>query len=317
MTLYCSFKHSDNYYVKSIWLIHFLCTFFAVVSVAQASPHTVNSAAQNLNLTQVIQGSPEVLPGIQKIYTDELMNQFLVVAENVPGKIEKPYLEERNDYLYVELPNGNQTHIVVGAYHVSLEQWQRASKLSGNSKKSFAFNVLNAAIPNAAANDLSCNSNSNPGTVQSFLNSGFMSATVGCATGLLKGAWDGTVGTAKGFFSSVKTLVTEPKKFMDETVQSVVQLKNFILNINKELTSALSAFSSLPNDLKAEILCSFVGSLGAQALIAILVTKKIPQEFFTKITSFTQKLKNIMSEIEILVKYKFSNKSKELIKCAL
>lgn len=71
----------------------------------------------------------------------------------------------------------------------------------------------------------------------------------------------GAVSSVSSTWSFFKRLATEPRKLWQETKQSFVELKDFVLNMGTELSAAFASFKQLTTEEKTEMACIMAGQV--------------------------------------------------------
>ncbi len=137
-----------------------------------------------------------------------------------------------------------------------------------------------------------------------------------CATDALHGAKE-SVGDTLSFF---KKLATNPSQLWSEMKESFVQLKNFAMNIQSELASAIGTLRSLSTEEKTQIACTMAGQTMVSAVQGMIggagLAKLLPM-LILKVKQTAAMLKEIANLEKLGIK--FSNKSglmKEVMSCA-
>jgi hypothetical protein len=134
-------------------------------------------------------------------------------------------------------------------------------------------------------------------------------------------ALGGAVGSVGSTFNFFKRLATEPGKLWEETKQSFVDLKNFVMNIGDELSSAYAAFTGLTAQEKLDIACVVAGQAAgtiAQAALGGAALAKLFPSLMLKVKAGLSLIKKV-GELS-LKGIKLPNKSflmREAMSCAL
>jgi hypothetical protein len=325
--------------------------FFAGVLISNgSSAHAdqVSTIARSLGLTHEIKGAPLVYPGVHRIYTDGNLERAVLVLDGLQGKKE-PRIEERNGYLLIEFPTSDQTYTSLAAVGISKGEWLAYAEKGRSSPFRAAMNLV---LPSARADQCGSSAFSfkNFGPIKSFFGSGYWSTVYSCASGILQGVWDATGGLLKSIGQGLWTLATDPGKFWDDTVGKFRQMKDFIVNIDSRIGQIVSSIKGMPAEVKAELLCSFLGSIGTDVLIAALTagagSAKIAVSLaqyakrllkVEKLLTYLSKMKTIgklpksfyqrlargkipdadLNAIETLSKHGFHGRSMEVVQCVL
>ncbi len=320
-------------------------------SFAQADE--VASVASRLGLTHEIKGQPLVHPGVHRIYTEPLLNRAILVLDHLDGKVEGR-IEERNGYLLIEFSTSDHSHTSLAAVGISREEWlaYAGNEVGRRRNRSVPERIFNSVIPSASAKECS-NSSFSFGSfspIKSFFGSGYWSTVYSCASGVLQGVWSATGGLLKSVGQGLWTLLTDPGKFWDDAVSQFKQMKDFIVNIDSKIGQIVSSIKEMPNEVRAELLCSFIGSIGTDIIIAALTAGATSGKVMLslaqyakrllkveKLLSHLSKLKTIgklpksfyqklargkipdtdLNAIETLSKHGFHGKSMEVVQCVL
>ncbi len=320
------------------------------VSFAQADE--VASVASRLGLTHEIKGQPLVFPGVHRIYTEPKLDRAILVLDRLKGKKEGR-IEERTGYLLIEIPTSEDTYISLAAVGIRRSEWLAYAKAEpGRNIRDLPFRIMNSIVPSASASECSKKGFSfgNFGPIQTFFGSGYWSTVYSCASGVLQGVWSATGGLLKSIGQGLWTLVTDPGKFWDDAVSQFKQMKDFIVNIDSKIGQIVGSIKEMPNEVRAELLCSFIGSIGTDVLIAALTAGATSGKVMLslaqyakrllkveKLLSHLSKLKTIgklpksfyqklargkipdsdLNAIETLSKHGFHGKSMEVVQCVL
>ncbi|MBH47258.1 MAG: hypothetical protein CME71_03715 [Halobacteriovorax sp.] len=103
-------------------------------------------------------------------------------------------------------------------------------------------------------------------TVDGISGSVILQGAMDCGWGVLKGAWDAT----GGLVSSAASCVWSPIECAQSARAAFNNAKNFITNIVEETKSVMNGISALPAAEKVNLICSIIGSIGADVILAIL-----------------------------------------------
>tara|TARA_R110000868_G_scaffold411568_1_gene705399 strand:+ start:12394 stop:13041 length:648 start_codon:yes stop_codon:yes gene_type:complete len=103
-------------------------------------------------------------------------------------------------------------------------------------------------------------------TVDGISSSVILQGAMDCGWGVLKGAWDAT----GGLVSSAASCIWSPIECAQSARGAFDNAKRFITNIVEETKSVMSGISALPASEKVNLICSIIGSIGADIIIAVL-----------------------------------------------
>ena len=143
----------------------------------------------------------------------------------------------------------------------------------------------------------------------SFINS----RSVKCLGSLLDGIWQSTGQRVVDIKDGLILFAESPEKFWNGVVTKFEKLKNLALNLKTKISKAFKSFSSLPAELQSTILCSFIGSIGTDALITFFTLGTGSAQLMLKLTSFSNNLKKITHFSKILKTKKILNKKQTKI----
>jgi hypothetical protein len=73
-----------------------------------------------------------------------------------------------------------------------------------------------------------------------------------------------------GAYEGLKDLIADPKAFWDKKVQGAKNMINFISHFDTKIKEIASGIAQMPTETKVQMVCSFIGQLGGDALIAVL-----------------------------------------------
>ncbi|PIP89894.1 MAG: hypothetical protein COW01_14585 [Bdellovibrionales bacterium CG12_big_fil_rev_8_21_14_0_65_38_15] len=93
-----------------------------------------------------------------------------------------------------------------------------------------------------------------------------LAGALDCGWGVLKGAWDATGGLVAG----AANCIWSPIECAQSARTAFNNAKHFITNIVQESKAVINGIRGLPASEKVNLICSIIGSIGADVLIAIL-----------------------------------------------
>ena len=103
-------------------------------------------------------------------------------------------------------------------------------------------------------------------TVDGISSSVILQGAMDCGWGVLKGAWDATGGLVSGAASCIWS----PIECAQSARTAFNNAKNFITNIVEETKTVMNGISALPANEKVNLICSIIGSVGADIILAVL-----------------------------------------------
>jgi len=123
-----------------------------------------------------------------------------------------------------------------------------------------------------------------------------------CLSGVMQGVWDATGGLISDAASFAYDLVTSPIETAKKTYDQFQNMLSMIANIDKTWESFQKMFSQLPSQAKTHMICSFIGSLGADALIAILTLGAGAPKLLVSFTNYLKRFSKLEKMLS-LIKY--------------
>lgn len=103
-------------------------------------------------------------------------------------------------------------------------------------------------------------------TAETLSSSTLLAGALDCGWGVLKGAWDATGGLVAG----AANCIWSPIECAQSARTAFNNAKHFITNIVQESKAVIDGISGLPDSEKINLICSIIGSIGTDVLIAIL-----------------------------------------------
>lgn len=336
------------------WL--FLIILLTFKSLAWAAPDQFDyeAVASKIGLNVVSIGKPFTYPGVNRFYTDQMFRRAIMVVENVEGVRQKMVVNEFSKYTMIEFPTSANTFTSVALVNIPRVQWE-TDLVPQETKTTNMQRFMDFFISKAHADD-TCdiagaeNMMGSLDGLGAYYSNGFMKLASSCMMGVLEGVWESTGGMLTSAWKGLKSLASNPKKFWDEKVEEFNKLKSFLLDFEVSMKNLVSGFNNLPDDVKAQMLCSFIGSIGTDILISVLTAgagtgklalslknytskilkieklmtklnklgklKEIPSAFFDKISKGLVSEKRLNS-IQTLTHHQFDDLAVQLVKCSL
>lgn len=133
-----------------------------------------------------------------------------------------------------------------------------------------------------------------------------------CAGGILMGVWDSTGELVKGAVDCTLS----PIECSQSAQQAFDNAYQFFADITKNVSNAFSAISGLSPTEKAEIICSIIGGIGTDVIIAIFSAGATSAKLSMTITKITQKLTKLAKIKDLLKNIRLSklvNLSQKLV----
>lgn len=309
-----------------------------------------------LGLNIVSIGKPFTFPGVHRFYTDQGFKRAMMVMENVEGKKEKLTITEFPKYTMVEYPTSENTFNSLAFVNITKTQIETFLSKPEGTVYTKIDRFLNLLIPRAHAME-SCEMNTVEASmgeslsgIGGFFSSGYFEIASSCLMGILEGMWESTGGMLESAWSGLKSLVKDPKKFWDDKVEQFQKLKDFLMDFEVNMQKMFASFKKLPDETKAQMLCSFVGSIGTDIIITALTAgagasklglsiknyvgklvkiegllsklnrlgklKEIPAKFFDRLSKGLVSEKRL-SSIQSLTHNQFDDLAMQLVRCSL
>ncbi len=103
-------------------------------------------------------------------------------------------------------------------------------------------------------------------SAQTLSGSTILSGALDCGWAVLQGAWD----TTGGLIAGAANCIWSPIECAQSARTAFNNAKNFITNIVEESRAVIDGISGLPANEKVNLICSIIGSIGTDVLLAIL-----------------------------------------------
>ncbi len=115
-----------------------------------------------------------------------------------------------------------------------------------------------------------------------------------CVQDLAGGVWNATGGQAIGLYGVVR----DPVKAWNEGVENFKNLKNFLFNIQEELETLTRQIGDLDEETKSMILCTMIGEIGVDVLIATLSSGAATPKLMMSIERYVSRLRSITNVLK-------------------
>ncbi len=333
-----------------------ILVLFQFSSFASDVSFSIEDTAIKLGLNIVSVGKPFTFPGVHKFYTDNGFKRAMMVMENVEGKRDKFLITETEEYTMVEYPTSENTFNSLAFINISKTQIETFVAKPDGVVFSKIDRFLNLLIPRAHAmescemNSLQASMGNSLSGLTGYFDSEYFQIASSCLMGVLEGVWDSTGGMLESAWSGLKSLANDPKKFWDDKVASFNKMKEFLMDFEVNMQRSFASFKKLPDETKAQMLCSFIGSIGTDVLITVLTAgagsaklalsvknylskilkiegllaklnklgklKQIPAKFFDNLSSGKIAQKRL-NAIESLTKHQYDDLAMQLVRCSL
>jgi hypothetical protein len=264
--------------------------------------------ANKLGLSIVSIGKPWTFTGVNRFYTDPGFRRAMMVMENVPGVKKVLTITEYEKYTLVEYPVSATTYNSVALINISKNQLETYVLNPPPYMQKKFENFMQFFISSAHASEqceLSDLSSQDAGLngMMDFFSTGYFQIASSCITGILEGIWESTGGLVSSAWSGLKSLVSNPKKFWDDKVEQFNKLKSFLMDFEVNMQKMFATFKKLPDETKAQMLCSFVGSIGTDVIITVLTAgaggAKLALSMKNYLSKFV-KIEGLMSKLSML-----------------
>lgn len=179
--------------------------------------------------------------------------------------------------------------------HTETSQRMILDKLSLVQKTSFNISILSKAHANDTC-PMDITGLPETGSAQAIgahaNESSFTDGVLGCLSGLLEGVWSATGGLLIDGGEFLWDLVTSPIDTAKKTYAQFQNMVDAVANMGETLSNFGSFFSSLDGEAKAHLICSFLGAIGTDVLIAVLTlgggTPKLVHSLTTYLSRFSK-----------------------------
>ncbi len=255
--------------------------------------------AIKLGLNIVSIGKPWTFPGVNRFYTNQGFTRAMMIVENLDGKKTKIEINEFEKYTMVEYPVSDTKYNSVALVNISKTQletflFEPTEKVYSKMDAFFGLFISRAhAAESCEMSTMEASMGSSLSGVSDFFSSGYFKIASSCLMGILEGIWDSTGGMVESAWSGLKHLVSDPKGFWDEKVEQFQKLKDFLMDFEVNMQKMFASFKKLPDETKAQMLCSFVGSIGTDIIITALTAGAGASKLGLSIKNYVSKLTKI------------------------
>lgn len=227
--------------------------------------------AASLGLELVLEGHPYNFFGINALYVNDDMSRQMLVVSSVQGELKETRFFHHKGFLIVEIPKSS-THYASVAF-VGIKEDEVKEKIKTTSVWRKFFDELNP-LPKAYASDCSLTPNLNLDGIKTLADhygKSLWKSALKCMDQANNSFYDGTIGRAKDLKEGLANLFQDPKKFWEEKVAAVRNVGEFISQFDVKIKQMSAALMKLPAEIIASFLCGFIGGMGADALISLMV----------------------------------------------
>jgi hypothetical protein len=171
-----------------------------------------------------------------------------------------------------------------------------------------SYNPIQLIMPTAHAECMAPQTlNAELESVQQFSESASTTDQIlACLSGVMQGVWDATGGLVSDVASFAYDLVTSPIDTAKKTYDQFQNMLNMISNIDETWHSFQKMFSQLPAEAKTHMICSFIGSLGTDALIAILTLGAGAPKLLVSFTNYLKRFSKLEKMLSLMKYEKFA-----------
>lgn len=228
--------------------------------------------ATSLGLEIISEGNPYNFLGVNTMYANDSLSRQMMVMTDVPAELKEMRIIRAKGYLIVEIPKSPTTYIsmaLVGIGEEEIKQkitttsvWEKILHELDPFKKAYSGEDPDCAYGTPATPGI--------GELAAAYGTNFLKGTLKCVSNVLHGVWDSTGGRVAGFIEGVGNLINDPKGFWDKKVEGMKNMVDFVSNFDTKMKEMLGTFAKIPAETKVQMACSFIGNLGADALLAVL-----------------------------------------------
>jgi hypothetical protein len=230
--------------------------------------------AASLGLELVLEGHPYNYFGINTIYVNDALNRQMLVVSDVKGELKEMRIFKQKEFLIVEIPKTDTTYTSMALVGIGEEEIKEKIKTTSVWKTILReFNPF----PNAYASDNDCGptgagiNQSSIGSIAAYYGEAFGKGAMKCINNFIQGFWESTGGQLEAMNEGIANLIKDPKAFWDKKVQEFANLKNIIMHLDVKLKEMATSIAGLPAETITMIICTMVGNLGGDALLAAIM----------------------------------------------
>ena len=247
-----------------------------ILSVFTLSSHAFDETkfAEALGLDLISNGNPFNFLGVNRMYANEDLSRQLLIAADVPATLKEMRVIKRKGFFILEIPKSESSYWSMAIVGIPEED---AMKLIEEKKTtSIIRTIINELMPIRSAYSTEC---AIPGShaslssldgLKEFYGSSVAQGALKCMSSALQGAWDSTGGMVVSAYEGFKELIKSPGEWWDKKVEQVKNLKNFITHFDTKIKEMGVAIANMPAETKVQLICGFVGGLGADIALALL-----------------------------------------------
>lgn len=282
-------------------LLSFILLLLSPLLAHAENAVSIDQIAYDFGLRTTSHGKPWTFTGVNHLYMSGSMDQAIMVIDQVPGKLKEARIIHDKANLIYEFPVSSEFYTSVLFYNLDqdrllpyLEKEKKVVKFLKGLKNVF-MSSAHAAVDNCGAASAEGAIDGNFTKLAGQYAADYFELGLSCFLGAQEGAYDATVGMVVDAGKGLWNLAKDPKAFWNKKVQEFKQIKAFFQNFEASVQSMVSGFKSLPAVTKAQILCSFIGSIGTDVLIGILTAGASSPKLALSIKNFLGKFVQIES----------------------
>lgn len=227
--------------------------------------------ARSLGLELVDEGHPYNFLGVTHMYANENLTRQILVVRDVKAELKELRIIKAKDYLILEVPKDEKSYSSMALIGITEEEIRKNMNQS-----SFIRTIWNHLIlfPKAYSEDCGTGGAISPiglEALQNFYGSSVARGAMKCMANFFQGVWDSTGGLAQSAIEGIQNLVRDPKQFWDKKVSEAKNMVSFIQHFDTKMKELSVAISNLPSETKTNLICSFIGGIGVDVALGILV----------------------------------------------
>ncbi len=248
-----------------------LCLILFLFISTNSSAFDHEKFARALGLELVDEGHPYNFLGVTHMYANDTLSRQALVIHDVKANLKETKIIKAKDYLILEIPNGENSYSSMALIGITEDEIRK--NIHSSSVFKTLWNQLNL-FPKAYSEDCGPEGSLVPiglETLQNYYGTSVAKGAMKCMTNFFQGVWDSTGGLAQSAVKGIENLIQDPKKFWDQKVSEVKNLVNFIQHFDTKMKELSLALSNLPSETKTNLICSFVGGIGADVAMGILI----------------------------------------------
>lgn len=277
-----------------------LSTFFLLLSF-ELLAFDEAKIASSLGLELVSDGQPFNFLGVNRIYVNDDMTRQMLVVSTVEGELKEPRVFPHKGFLIYEIPKSPASYTSIAFVGIKEEEikekikttsvWLRIWNELKPIQTSFAEDCLTQTTPLTGIANLAIHYGSN-----------VLKSSLRCLNQFNQGFNDGTIGRANDIKEGIISLMKDPKAFWERKVQSLKNVGEFITHFDVKIKQLSAALTRLNPEIIAGFICSFLGGLGADALITLMAGGLGAGKLLFRLEEFVSRLINIEKVFTVLNK---------------